>query len=73
MPAAAVVEALRMYSKMALASSMRVDHRFRFGRSVCMRPQNDSMAALSKRPPTVPREGSMPARRARSVNAQEVN
>ena len=62
-----------MYSKIAFPSSSLVFQRFRFSSSVCMRPQNDSMTALSQGSPTVPSEGSMPARRARSVNAQEVN
>jgi hypothetical protein len=35
------------YSNIADASSTRVFHRFLFSSSVCIRPQNDSMTALS--------------------------
>jgi hypothetical protein len=35
------------YSKIALASSIRVFHFLRLSSSVCMRPQNDSITALS--------------------------
>src|SRR5690606_7003568 len=58
---------------MALASSMRVSHRFRLSSSTCIRAQNDSTTALSKQSPTDPIEGTRPDWRARWVNAQEVN
>lgn len=35
------------YSKIALASSIRVFYRFRFNSSVCILPQKDSITALS--------------------------
>jgi hypothetical protein len=44
-----------------------------FKSSTCMRPQNDSMTALSQGSPTVPGEGSSPAFFALEVKAQEVN
>lgn len=42
----AVVEYLNVFEHL-LTSSTRVFHLFRFSSSVCMRPQNDSMTALS--------------------------
>jgi len=38
-----------------------------------MLDQNDSIMALSSPSPTVPNDGSSPARRIRSVKAHEVN
>ncbi len=61
------------YSKIALASSIRVLHLLRSNSSTCIRAQNDSMVALSKQSPTVPMDGTRPDSRARWVNAQEVN
>ena len=61
------------YSKIALASSIRVLQRLRSNSSTCMRAQNDSMVALSKQSPTVPMDGTSPDSRARWVNAQEAN
>jgi hypothetical protein len=52
---------------------MRVFHRRRSNSSVCIRPQKDSITALSKASPIVPIEGSSPESLARWVNAQEVN
>ncbi len=51
-----------MYSKMAFASSTRVFQRFLFSSSVCIRPQNDSMTALSQGSPTVWLTSHHPAR-----------
>ena len=61
------------YSKIALASSTRVVHRWRSSSSVCMRAQNDSITALFVASPMVPIEGSSPDSLARWVNAQELN
>ncbi len=61
------------YSKIALASSIRVLHRLRSNSSTCIRAQNDSIVALSKQSPTIPMDGTRPDSRARWVNAQEVN
>ena len=61
------------YSKIALASSIRVCQRLRSNSSTCIRDQNDSIIALSKQSPTEPIEGSSPESIARGVNAQEVN
>ena len=61
------------YSKIALASSMRVRQRFRSSSSTCIRDQNDSTIALSKQSPTEPIDGNRPESTARWVNAQEVN
>ena len=61
------------YSKIALASSMRVRQRRRSSSSTCMRAQNDSIKALSKQSPTVPMDGTSPESWARWVNAQEAN
>jgi hypothetical protein len=61
-----------MYSKIALASSMRVFQRRRLRTSTCRRAQKASATALSYGSPTVPSEGSRPARRARSVKAHEL-
>jgi hypothetical protein len=41
-------------------------------RSVCTRPQNDSITALSKQSPIEPIDGTRPESWARRVNAHEV-
>ena len=64
---------ISVYSKIALASSTRVRHRWRSRSSTCIWLQNDSMTALSKQSPTEPIDGRRPESIARRVNAQEVN
>jgi hypothetical protein len=53
--------------------SMVEAHRRVLSSSTWSRPQNDSMAALSKQSPTVPNEPSRPHRRTFSPKLQEVN
>src|SRR6266496_975310 len=61
------------YSNSAALSSTRVFHLVRFKSSVWSRAQKDSITALSKASPTDPIDGTKPARRTRSLKAQEVN
>lgn len=61
------------YSKIALASSIRVFHRFRSRSSTYILLQKDSMTALSKQSPTEPMDGNNPESTARRVKAHEVN
>lgn len=60
------------YSKMALAISTRVFHRFGFSSSTCIRAQSDSTMALSKQSPTDPIDGRSPDSCARRVNAHDM-
>jgi len=62
-----------MYSKIALESSRRVFHFLRLRSSVCIEDQNDSIIALSRPSPTLPKEGMSPAERIASPKAHEVN
>lgn len=68
----AVVE-ISMYSKIALASSTLVFHFLRLSSSICIENQNDSIIALSRPSPTLPKDGMRPAERILSPKAQEVN
>jgi hypothetical protein len=52
---------------------MRVFQRRRLNSSTCMRPQNDSIMALSAGVPTEPIDGAMPASRTFWLKAQDVN
>ena len=61
------------YSKSAEETSIRVRHFCQLSSSVCSRPQNDSITALSSPSPTDPMEGSKPAWRTRSLKLQQVN
>ena len=58
---------------MALAYSTRVRQRFLLRTSTWSRAQKDSITALSKQSPTQPIDGNSPDRRARRVNARDVN
>src|SRR5277367_2808115 len=58
---------------MAAASSRVVAHLRVLRSSTCIRAQNDSIAALSKQSPTVPKEASSPQRRTFSPKLQDVN
>jgi hypothetical protein len=61
------------YSNMQSASSTRVCQHWRSRSSTCIRLQNDSITALSKRSPTEPIDGTSPELSARRVNSHEVN
>lgn len=62
-----------MYSKIAVASSTRVFHVFRFNSSICIDDQKLSIIVLSSPSPRDPNEGRSPADRIFWLNSQEVN
>lgn len=61
------------YSKIALASSMRVCQRLQSSSSACIRDQNDSIAAPERQSPAESIGHSIPELAPRWVNAQEAN
>jgi hypothetical protein len=64
---------ISMYSKIALAISIRVFHFVRLSSSICIDDQTDSNVALSRPSPTLPKDGMSPAEGILLPKDQDVN